>query len=41
MIGVAGTSKVVISADKIGRAIDVQPSNRDWVTVIKCINASS
>jgi hypothetical protein len=40
MIGVAGTSKVVTSADYIGRAIDVQPGNRDWVTVIECINAS-
>jgi hypothetical protein len=40
MMGVAGTSKVVTSADKIGRAIDVQPGNRDWVTVIECINAS-
>jgi hypothetical protein len=40
MMGVAGTSKVVTSADKIGRAIDVQPGNRDWVTAIECINAS-
>jgi hypothetical protein len=40
MMGVAGTSKVVTSADHIGRAIDVQPGNRDWVTVIECINAS-
>ena len=40
MIGVAATSKVVTSSDTTGRAITVQPGNRDWVTAIKCINAS-
>jgi hypothetical protein len=40
MMGVASTSKVVTSSDTIGRAVDVQPGNRDWVTTIECINAS-
>jgi hypothetical protein len=39
MMGVASTSKVVTSSDTIGRAVDVQPGNRDWVTTIECINA--
>jgi hypothetical protein len=41
MIGVAATSKVVTSANTIGRACVVQPGNREWVTGIECINASS
>ena len=40
MMGVAATSKVVTSSDTIGRAVTVQPGNRDWVTTIECINAS-
>lgn len=40
MIGVAATSKVVTSSDTVGRATTIQPGNREWVTVIKCINAS-
>jgi hypothetical protein len=40
MMGVGGTSKVVTSSDTIGRAVDIQPSNRNWVTLIECINAS-
>ena len=40
MMGVAATSKVVTSADTVGRAVTVQPGNRDWVTTIECINAS-
>jgi hypothetical protein len=40
MIGVASTLKVVTRSDTIGRAVDVQPGNRDWVTTIECINAS-
>jgi len=40
MMGVAATSKVVTSADTIGRATVVQPGNREWVTAIECINAS-
>ncbi|KAJ8104468.1 hypothetical protein OPT61_g10741 [Boeremia exigua] len=39
-MGVAATSKVVTSADTIGRATAVQPGNREWVTAIECINAS-
>lgn len=39
-MGVAATSKVVTSSDTIGRAVTVQPGNRDWVTTIECINAS-
>ena len=41
MMGVAATSKVVTSSDTIGQATVVQPGNRDWVTTIECINASS
>jgi hypothetical protein len=41
MMGVAATSKVVTSSDTVGRAVVVQPGNRDWVTTIECINASS
>jgi hypothetical protein len=40
MMGVASTSKVVTSSDRIGRAISIQPGNREWVTTIECINAS-
>jgi hypothetical protein len=40
MMGVALTSKVVTSSDTIGRATVVQPGNREWVTMIECINAS-
>jgi hypothetical protein len=29
MMGAAGTSKVVTSSDTMGRAVDVQPGNRD------------
>jgi hypothetical protein len=32
--------KMVISADTIGRAIVVQPGNREWVTVIEGINTA-
>jgi len=39
-MGVASTSKVVTSSNTVGRAITVQPGNRDWVTTIECINAS-
>jgi hypothetical protein len=40
MMGVAATSKVVTSSDTVGRAVVVQPGNRDWVTTIESINAS-
>ena len=39
-MGVAATSKVVTSSDRIGRAVVIQPGNREWVTAIECINAS-
>jgi hypothetical protein len=39
-MGVASTSKVVTSSDRVGRAVIVQPGNREWVTAIECINAS-
>ena len=39
-MGVAGTSKVVTSSDRVGRAVVVQPGNRQWVTAIECVNAS-
>jgi hypothetical protein len=40
MMGVAATSKVVTSSDTVGRAIDIQLGNREWVTVIEAINAA-
>jgi hypothetical protein len=40
IIGVALTLKVVTSSKTVGRATVVQPSNREWVTAIECINAS-
>jgi hypothetical protein len=40
MMGVASTSKVLTSADTVGRAVVVQLGNREWVTAIECINAS-
>ena len=40
MMGVIATSRVVISSDTIGRAIVVQPGNREWTTAIEGINAS-
>jgi hypothetical protein len=40
MMGVAATSKVVTSIETVGRAVTVQPGNRDWVTTIEGINAS-
>jgi hypothetical protein len=40
MIGVAATSKVVISSDTVGRAATVQPGNQDRVTTIESVNAS-
>ena len=40
MMGVAATSKVVTSSDTIGRAITVQPGNREWVTAIEAVNAT-
>ncbi|KAF2834454.1 hypothetical protein M501DRAFT_1001068 [Patellaria atrata CBS 101060] len=39
-MGVSATSKVVTSSDTIGRAILIQPGNREWSTVIECVNAT-
>jgi hypothetical protein len=39
MMGVPATSKVVTSSERVGRAVVVQPGNREWVTVIECVNA--
>ncbi|KAL6167035.1 hypothetical protein ACJQWK_06486 [Exserohilum turcicum] len=39
-MGVASTSKVVTSSDRVSRAVVVQLGNREWVTVIECVNAS-
>lgn len=40
MMGMVATSKVVTSSDTIGRAVVVQPGNREWTTTIEGINAS-
>ncbi|KAF2837674.1 hypothetical protein M501DRAFT_187004 [Patellaria atrata CBS 101060] len=40
MMGVSATSKVVTNSDAIGRAILIQPGNREWSTVIECVNAT-
>jgi hypothetical protein len=40
MMGIAATSKVVTSSDAVGRAVTIQPGDREWVTTIECINAS-
>jgi hypothetical protein len=40
MMGIAATSKVVTSSEAVGRAVTIQPGDREWVTVIECINAS-
>jgi len=39
-MGVGSSSKVSTSADTVGKAVHVQPCNRDWVTVIESICAS-
>lgn len=31
-MGVSATSKVVTSSDAVGRAILIQPDNREWVS---------
>ncbi|KAF2838462.1 hypothetical protein M501DRAFT_1004184 [Patellaria atrata CBS 101060] len=40
-MGVSAASKVVISSDTIRQAILIQPGNREWSTVIECINATA
>ena len=39
-MGIAATSKVVTSSETVGRAILIQPGNREWVTVIEGINVT-
>ena len=38
-MGVIATAKVVTGTDRAGRPRTVQPGNREWVTIIECINA--
>ena len=40
-MGITVTLKVVTSSNTIGRAVNIQPGNRDQVIAIKGINASS
>jgi hypothetical protein len=39
-MGVASTAKVVTRSDRRNRPVVVQPGNREWTTVIECINAT-
>jgi hypothetical protein len=39
-MGLTSTAKVVTRAEFYGRRSLLQPGNREWVTLIKCINAS-
>ncbi len=39
MMGVISTAKVITGSEKAGRAFFTQPGNREWVTVIECINS--
>ncbi|EAQ87051.1 hypothetical protein CHGG_08304 [Chaetomium globosum CBS 148.51] len=39
-MGVASTSKVVTRSDRRNRPVVIQPGNREWTTVIECINAT-
>jgi hypothetical protein len=39
-MGVASTSKVVTRSDRRNRPVVIQPGNREWTSVIECINAS-
>jgi hypothetical protein len=41
MIGKISTQLVVIGLERRGRPKAVQPSNREWVTMIAAINAAS
>ena len=38
-MGVIITAKVVTRTNRAGRPRIVQPGNREWVTIIECINA--
>ena len=39
-MGVSTTSKVIISSNTVGRAILIQPGNREWATAIESVNAT-
>ena len=39
-MGVASTAKVVTRSDRRSRPVVVQPGNREWATVIECINTT-
>ena len=39
-IGVIGTAKVVTGSQRAGKALAIQPGNREWVTAVEAINAS-
>ncbi len=39
-MGVIATAKVVLGREKSGRAVAVQPGNREWVTAIESINST-
>ena len=40
MMSIIISSLVITRSDRHGKAKSVQPSNREWGTVIKCINTS-
>ncbi|HEX3640504.1 MAG TPA: hypothetical protein VHV10_04385, partial [Ktedonobacteraceae bacterium] len=40
MMGMTATCKVVTNSDRSGRAITIQPGNRNWVTAIECVSAA-
>jgi hypothetical protein len=39
-MGVASTAKVVTRSDRRNRPVVIQPGNREWTTVIECVNAT-
>jgi hypothetical protein len=39
-MGITATAKVITRAEYYGRRSVLQPGNREWVTVVECINAS-
>ena len=39
-MGLTSTSRVITRAEYYGRRSCLQPGNREWVTVVECINAS-
>jgi hypothetical protein len=38
-VGVISTAMVVTSSDRCAKAKKIQPGNREWVTVIQCVNS--